>query len=124
MSRKLFGKFIPFFLVLAVTVGLVTVLSAASRVTPEEAAQRYKSQTQTQQQEPQGIFAPAVGEPGVPMVASTAAFAALAAIPVIGLLAFAGASRRKQRQKSARERRNNRLPGDRVFRGNLSAKYH
>ena len=52
MSRRLTGKFLPFFFVLIVTVGLIAVLSAASRVSPEEAMDRYISQTQTQQQEP------------------------------------------------------------------------
>ncbi len=129
MSRRLTGKFLPFFFVLIVTVGLIAVLSAASRVSPEEAVDRYISQTQTQQQEPQGISAPAVGEPGIPLVASAAAFGALAAIPVLGLLAFAWASRRRQRQAAARavareRRRSSRPRQGTSLQGSLGEKYY
>ncbi len=129
MSRRLTGKFLPFFLVLIVTVGLIAVLSAASRVSPEEAMDRYISQTQTQQQEPRGISAPAVGEPGIPLVASATAFGALAAIPVLGLLAFAWASRRRQRQAAARavareRRRSSRSRQGTSLQGSLGEKYY
>lgn len=125
MSRRLTGKFVPFFLVLIATVGLVAVLSAASRVSPEEAVDRYISQAQARQQEPQGISAPALGEPGVPLVASAVAFVALAAIPVLGLLAYAGASRRRQKRQLAREqRRSSRPRRGSELQGSLGEKYY
>ncbi|RKJ42049.1 hypothetical protein D7X94_00795 [Acutalibacter sp. 1XD8-33] len=115
MVRKGLGKFLTFLLVLVVTLGVVAVLSAASHVSPEAAADRYLRQVRDQEEETAELSAPAEGCPEISFVASSIGFLAMLVIPVAGFLAFARSKRagcdNKKSRQSYRPRKNMSLQG-------------
>lgn len=123
MGRRFLEKLIPFFVVLAVTIGLITVLSAASRVDQAEAADRYIRQVQSARQAgPASISAPAVGSEGGSFLLSLGIFLGLAAIPVIALLIYAK-FRRMGRRTGKEARQSYRPRKDMSLQGTLGVKY-
>ena len=115
MGRKVFSKLIPFMLVLILTVVLVAVLSAASRVSQEEAVDRYIQQAQSRQAEQQELSAPAVEGPGISFLTSLTGFMALLAIPLAALLMYARACRKANHRRSVRARRQSRRNGQDLY---------
>lgn len=103
MGRKYLKKFAAFFLVLAITVVVVAVLSAASRVSPETAVDRYMQQMHSQEAEPEGLSATVEDRPGTSLLVSMAGFAAILVVPLAGLLMFARAKRAGQDSRSGRQ---------------------
>lgn len=111
MSRMKFGKVITFLLVFAVTVALVALLSASTRVTPDAAAERYIQQLQAQQAEPEALSAPETAGAGVSWVASTAGFLSLMALL---LVIFAVYVKSKRAERARQERLRNRRARRRI----------
>lgn len=103
MGRKGLGKFVTFLLVLAVTLGVVAVLSAASHVSPEAAADRYLQEVHTRQEETASLSAPAEGHPEIPLLASSAGFLVMLVIPAAAYLAFAKSRRTGRENKRPRQ---------------------
>lgn len=92
MGRKT-GKLLVFLLVLALTIGIVAVLSAATREAPQAAADRYMEQVHSQSQQSTGLSAPAAAGSGISVFASLGGFFAILAIPLTGFLIFAKSRR-------------------------------
>lgn len=105
MGRVRVGKMMTFLLVFAVTVCLVALLSASTRVTPDDAADRYIQQLQAQHVEPEALSAPETAGPGVSWVASAAGFLSLMGLL---LVVFAGYARARRAERARQERIQNR----------------
>lgn len=101
MGRVRFGRVMTFLLASVVTVVLVALLSASTRVTPDAAAEQYIQQLQSQRAEPEALSAPEMAGTGVSWIASAAGFLSLMAL----LLAIYGAYVRSKRAERARQER-------------------
>lgn len=92
MSRKA-GRLLVFLLVLAFTVGIVAVLSAATQESPQIAADRYMEQVHSQGQPSAGLSAPAAAGSGISILASLGGFFTILLVPLAGFLIFAKSKR-------------------------------
>ena len=104
MGRKV-SKLAAFLLILAVTICVVAVLSAATHDSPQAAADRYLEQVRTQAAQAGELSAPATGEPGISIFASLAGFFGILLIPLTGFLLFARAKRAEAKAGGRRARR-------------------